>query len=768
MSSSDWDEIKRLAADFQRAQLSSSLQKLSERNCVEIINKLIEQKLIEVYYTSNGKEYITPSHLLKEIKDELYVHKGRVSLTDLSSIIGVGLNAIERKANDLVQFDNKINCVLGELVTESYLDSLAEEVNEKLQQNGSITIAEIAKLYDLPGDFLLHAIVKRLGKLISGQQDESDPQTLFTDAFVARHKCQIRGVLTAITHPTPVSNIISPICEAFISSGEVQGFISGARIASQAVYIPKIYSKAQFDWVDSFLKQNGYLEFDALNRLGIADAQSYIKRHFKDRNLTFVPNACVGQLFIDQIDANLEDALINDGYVDIFPFLPSAFTGEVCADLIKLALKNREENAKATGCIKGASCLIFCDSIVVSENLLTKISVRLEQLMPLKAQEAVQQGAFKHQLSSSKNKRDDDSSKNKKEERRKKATGGKAGGGTQGRETKTKSTKNKKGRRAARISDDEEELDSAAKGSGDIEFLSIDELQVEISKEPELEDCPEELLQEVANHLYASLTRKFQDVAKATFLSSMSQGGDTRKKTHSHMQDKVVALLGTVRLADRGLKEFGEEIQAQLCKYLLRTQCSEIVNEIILYLADESQIDFKSDKELTPEDEAKKPLLAINKTLNGVSVEDFLNKIDDAVAAADIILKKKDNKKDRQVLLNHRSGLVDQLNASLNSALTLHLSCLVLFQAVTGHLLHASGKFVPQILAYLKPHLPLDFYEVLHEYQVLVMKSLTAREDESSTSIMNTRLEDLTPKVKELSIAFKKFSKSRENSLCED
>lgn len=77
-------------------------------------------------------------------------------MTDLSSIIGVGLNAIERKANDLVQFDNKINCVLGELVTESYLDSLAEEVNEKLQQNGSITIAEIAKLYDLPGDFLLH------------------------------------------------------------------------------------------------------------------------------------------------------------------------------------------------------------------------------------------------------------------------------------------------------------------------------------------------------------------------------------------------------------------------------------------------------------------------------------------------------------------------------------------------------------------------------------------------------------------------------------
>lgn len=41
MAASDWDEIKRLAADFQRAQLSSTAHKLSERNCIEVVNKLI-------------------------------------------------------------------------------------------------------------------------------------------------------------------------------------------------------------------------------------------------------------------------------------------------------------------------------------------------------------------------------------------------------------------------------------------------------------------------------------------------------------------------------------------------------------------------------------------------------------------------------------------------------------------------------------------------------------------------------------------------------
>lgn len=73
----DWEEVKRLAADFQRAQLSTTVQRLSERNCIEIVKKLIELKLIDVVFTNDGKEYITPKHLQKEIVDELTVAGGR-------------------------------------------------------------------------------------------------------------------------------------------------------------------------------------------------------------------------------------------------------------------------------------------------------------------------------------------------------------------------------------------------------------------------------------------------------------------------------------------------------------------------------------------------------------------------------------------------------------------------------------------------------------------------------------------------------------------
>ncbi|CAG2120426.1 unnamed protein product, partial [Medioppia subpectinata] len=78
--STDWEDVKRLAADFQRTQLSETLLRLSERNCVEIMKRLIEMKLLDVIFTSDGKEYITEEHLLREIEDELFSAGGRISL----------------------------------------------------------------------------------------------------------------------------------------------------------------------------------------------------------------------------------------------------------------------------------------------------------------------------------------------------------------------------------------------------------------------------------------------------------------------------------------------------------------------------------------------------------------------------------------------------------------------------------------------------------------------------------------------------------------
>lgn len=57
--------------------------RLSERNCVIIVTQLLKEKLLDVIFTVDGKEYVTPQQLSREIQDELYVNGGTVIETFL-------------------------------------------------------------------------------------------------------------------------------------------------------------------------------------------------------------------------------------------------------------------------------------------------------------------------------------------------------------------------------------------------------------------------------------------------------------------------------------------------------------------------------------------------------------------------------------------------------------------------------------------------------------------------------------------------------------
>lgn len=192
----------------------------------------------------------------------------------------------------------------------------------------------------------------------------------------------------------------------------------------------------------------------------------------------------------------------------------------------------------------------------------------------------------------------DESGKNKKEDRRKKATGGKSGGGTQGRETKTKAVKNKhKGRKgASRDSDSEDDTPPPQpSGSGKfphVEFLSLEDLQTEITNFSELADCPEELVESLASELNPVLTRQFQDVAQSAFLATVSAGSDARKKTHQQLVEKVSALLTSIRLAEKSIKVCSNWVLyddwGQIVPTRLQIFITPFVNEFMQFLCSSS------------------------------------------------------------------------------------------------------------------------------------------------------------------------------------
>ncbi len=115
-------------------------------------------KLIDVFYTNDGKEYVTLDQLSREICDELYLHGGRISLTELVPILNISYHAIESRAQDISQTKPEIHLVSGQLIDDDHLDRLAEEINETLQQSGQITVVELTKQYELPIDFILQVL----------------------------------------------------------------------------------------------------------------------------------------------------------------------------------------------------------------------------------------------------------------------------------------------------------------------------------------------------------------------------------------------------------------------------------------------------------------------------------------------------------------------------------------------------------------------------------------------------------------------------------
>lgn len=75
-------------------------------------------------------------------------------------------------------------------------------------------------------------------------------------------------------------------------------------------------------------------------------------------------------------------------------------------------------------------------------------------------------------------------------------------------------------------------------------------------------------------------------------------------------------------------------------------------------------------------------------------------------------------------MMTKREMLLTEVGRCDNPALLLHAGVLLIFQTATQNILNASGKFVPAILTFLRPHLSPSLHELLHKFQGLYLKSL--------------------------------------------
>lgn len=750
----DWDEVKRLAADFQKVQLSSSTQKLSERNCIEVVTLLMEKKMLDLIFSSDGKEYITPQHLVTEILGELYVAGGRVNLVELAKTIGVDLGHINAHIGEVIKGHKDIISVLGQLIDSTYITRIAGEINEKLVQFGQINVGDLTMQYDLPAEFIqTHIVEKNLGKLIFGQQDRNDPRVVFTESFIARSRAKIRGALVGLTKPVPITAILAhvDVTEKLFFTLFDQSSMYGSLTSRQpgAQYIPNVYARSQHEWVHNFYKQNGYLEYDALTRQGISDYKTYLKKSSLD--LQYLSSCAISKSLLERIEADIEECVASKSHLDLHSNLPSVFNDADIKNVMEKILTPQKQ--KET---------VILEGYLLSKSFIDTLAKDIDELLKEKAKSAVESGRYQQyqtelQVASQRGRDDMDEpiKVDKREERRKKAAGGKAGGGTQGRETKTKSTKNKKRDKAV------EDVEEVEVPKTTLEIISQEDIGQSIQIVLESEGL-DDLMNAITEYLHPVINEKGLQLAADIYLTTVQDRTASRRQTHNDVQNKLNTLAGDIRLFEKGIKLLPSDVQALLYKYLLKSQCTDFVNEILNYISSEeggnTNVDgYNNDQRIKFINELKAeyraPLIALVKTLSGANIDEFMESIDAALATCSMIMKKVDKKKDRVLVLNHKHALLEEIEKCEDPPVVLHLATLIVFIAATQCMLHASGRHIVNLLSFLKQYMTPEQYEEFSAYHDMVGMVLGGGSDVETAK---ERLREKMPAIKKIAADFKK------------
>ncbi|GAB5367069.1 hypothetical protein AAMO2058_001198300 [Amorphochlora amoebiformis] len=462
------DEIAELQMQLMAAQMQDVSHKLSHRNVVQLILNLIKNNKLEVIHSSNGREYVSNEQLLKEIKEIILQHDGRVSMLEVQAACDVSMRHIEEKVQLIIAEDPTTILLQGEIMSRSYLDGVAEEVNERVQTEGRVNIASLSSQLDLPPAFLKDHINHHIGTTIHATLSGTQ---LYTHAFVSRVRAQIRGGLRGLSMPTALKDIAQDlsldlkmaIAEArtMVNSGEIPGVLSGGQ---HPIYTPTIFKRHQQNQLQQMWETTGYVPFEFLKRLQINHPTKFLKSKFPSGIV--LSSCCVAQRFVDQINEAIQQVLQSNSYANLEDQLDPPLSSDEASSLISRCVDNynsKERNSSSgPSSGTGRECVyVLHSTILVSQGFLDSQLGKLEDLISAKAVEHVERESSAFQAASSGGAaqfRDEERAKSGSSsggKRGKKGSGGGGGGrsghGERGQMRKEKKSRSKKSKGKGRI-----------------------------------------------------------------------------------------------------------------------------------------------------------------------------------------------------------------------------------------------------------------------------------------------------------------------------
>ncbi|CAI8596846.1 unnamed protein product [Vicia faba] len=797
------DELLELQRQFEFAQQAKSSIRLSDRNVVELVQKLQQLQVIdfELLHTASGKEYITLDQLRNEMVTEVK-RLGRISVIDLADVTGVDLYYVEKLAQSIITDHGELMLTEGEIVTESYWDSIAEEINERLQECSQIALTELAVQLNVGLDLIASVLEPRLGTIVKGRLEGGQ---LYTPAYVARVSAMVRGAARGITVPTNLtvlwSSLQNLLQEMDGASGVAvdgsffqslfNGLVKGGEISGSVRagvhWTPAVFAVAQKESVDSFFSQNSFISYDVLQKLGIPQPVQFLQvtnpRYPEGKPLvtTFVHPS-----MIEMLDAATEDALERGSWSDSLSLLPSSFTPQDASKMlflcqsVQLALKSNKAHIFGDFYVLSSSFMKDICDCTVKELETLAVSKSLGTVKPgdLPIANEVKAGYDSSRLSVS-SEMASDSGSNKHADKGPKKKKGKATGNALANQSESgadnqehTSTKSKKSQRKGK---DTSSQTSDSKQGSRKESLKMKEDNLSSPSEewimekitalvPDFEeqgiDDPETILRPLANKLRPTIINTWMEKRKALF----KDNAERMKQLLDNLQKKLDESFLNMQLYEKALELFEDDQSTSvvLHRHLLRTVAAPMVDMLLHDLDEQNKLKNGVEVQESPNSESisfspgdraaisksfpgalSNKALAVVEALEGKRVETFMSSFRAVTEESGLPLKKLDKKLERTLLHSYRKELTSQVSAETDPVSLLPKVVSLLYVQVYHKALQAPGRAISVAISQLTDKLDETACKIIADYQA-------AAEDSCASNRIREILESQMPALKSL------------------
>ncbi|KNA09317.1 hypothetical protein SOVF_154620 [Spinacia oleracea] len=800
------EELLALQKQFEFAQQVKSSIRLSDRNIVELVQKLHDLQIIDfdLLHTVSGKEYITPEQLRLEILAEVR-RLGRASLIDLTDSIGVDLYHVERQTQVAVSDDPELMLIQGEIISNSYWDAMAEEINERLQECSQIAVAELAAQLQVGSELISSMLESRLGTLVKGRLEGGQ---LYTPAYVARVNAMVRGAARGITVPMNLSALWSSLQQLLqgmngstgvaVDNSFFQTLFNGllkevemlGSLRAGVHWTPAVFASAQKEFVDSFLSQNSFISYDSLHKLGIPQPMQYLQSRYPE-GIPLV-TMFIHPSMIEMLDAALEDAIERNSWIDSLTVLPSLCDSRDAYKILSLC-------PSVQSALKFNRALVVGESYVLSDGFIKDVFTRLDKEMqtsiPLSCDAGLgdeknltkeSKGGYGTGRLSESNNTSTESGNRPAIEKSSKKKKGKFSGNSRSTESDldkqepnpSKSKKNqKKGKDTSTSHVSESKRSKEDSVSVPSEEWIISKI---LALVPELEeqdvDDREKILKPLANHLRPALVTSWNERRQ----SMLAENSDRMKRLFDNTQKSFDESFLNMQLYEKALDLFEDDQTTYviLHRHLLRTTGASIADMLLFNLdvynklkngipVEKPQISEPVSLGSGERNSLAKSLrgslsvkaVSLVESLEGKQVDMFMTALSTLVEESGLFLKKLDKKLEKSLLHSYRKDLTSQVSMETDPVLLLPKVVSLLYLKIHNKALQAPGRAMSIAVSRLKDKLDDSVFKTLMDYHsatvtlLALMSASSNDEDEFASQRITTKkelLESLMPTLKAL------------------